>query len=153
MFGSDQGWPCLILFCLQYFRDCQLSTTDPRQQSRPHRCRRVEDRAWRRCKIQPWSVSLMPSQLALGIELTNKILQKVYFRQAVGSNLHSRQTHASVFPSRPILGYQKRWFLPFSRQSFASYRGKGLVQVTDSGRFALRHPMSTSFGMLQPLHK
>ncbi len=62
-------------------------------------------------------------RLVSGFGRTSERL-KLYFRQAVASNLHFRQIDASNFTVPKVGGINKGRFLQSSRQCFASYRGK-----------------------------
>jgi len=54
----------------------------------------------------------------------------LYFRQAVASSLHFRQTDASNLAAGQNFGVLKTGLFLLLRQSFASNRGKQMLQVT-----------------------
>jgi len=76
----------------------------------------------------------------------------LYFRQAVASSLHFRQTDASNLAAAQNFGVLKPAFFLLLRQSFASNRGKQMLQVTvvvvascdamKPGSFDFREPAS-----------
>lgn len=83
-----------------------------------------------RAELKVVLAALQLASTASGSARKNLRRKTLYFRQAVPSKLHSRQTDASIFPSLLILRSQERGVFAGPAAVFASYRGKQMVQVT-----------------------